>query len=100
MSGAAASPEVCPGRGEAETSAAADDDEPRAPRTRRVVVHATAVAWHGRGVLLRGPSGSGKSALALRLLHAGAVLVAALTAVGVGALVFGPYLWAILQKWA
>jgi hypothetical protein len=39
-------------------------------------LHASAVAWHGRGVLLRGPSGSGKSSLALRLLAAGAVLVA------------------------
>jgi HPr kinase/phosphorylase len=40
------------------------------------VVHASAVAWHGRGVLLRGPAGAGKSSLALALLRAGAVLVA------------------------
>ncbi len=39
-------------------------------------VHATAVAVAGRGVLLRGPSGSGKSDLALRLIDAGAVLIA------------------------
>lgn len=45
-------------------------------RGRRLVVHGTALAWQGRGLLLRGLSGSGKSALALRLLGAGAVLVA------------------------
>ena len=38
--------------------------------------HATCVAIEGRGVLLRGPSGSGKSDLALRLIDAGALLVA------------------------
>jgi serine kinase of HPr protein (carbohydrate metabolism regulator) len=40
------------------------------------LVHATCVAVDGRGVLLRGPSGSGKSDLALRLIDRGAVLVA------------------------
>jgi serine kinase of HPr protein (carbohydrate metabolism regulator) len=39
-------------------------------------VHASAALWHGRGVLLRGASGAGKSSLALRLLAAGAMLVA------------------------
>lgn len=39
-------------------------------------VHGTVVAIDGRGVLLRGPSGSGKSDLALRLIDEGAVLVA------------------------
>jgi serine kinase of HPr protein (carbohydrate metabolism regulator) len=34
------------------------------------------VLWHGRGVLLRGPSGIGKSSLSLRLLAGGALLVA------------------------
>lgn len=41
-----------------------------------LLVHATAVALDGRAVLLRGPSGSGKSDLALRLIDAGARLVA------------------------
>ncbi|MEC4595049.1 MULTISPECIES: HPr kinase/phosphorylase [Nitrospirillum] len=39
-------------------------------------VHATCVSVGGAGVLLRGPSGSGKSDLALRLVDAGALLVA------------------------
>jgi serine kinase of HPr protein (carbohydrate metabolism regulator) len=43
---------------------------------RSVLVHATAVAIDGRAVLLRGPSGAGKSDLALRLIDAGAKLVA------------------------
>src|SRR5580693_1856546 len=41
-----------------------------------LLAHATTVAIDGRGVLLRGPSGSGKSDLALRLIDAGARLVA------------------------
>jgi HPr kinase/phosphorylase len=41
-----------------------------------ILVHATAVAIGGRAALLRGPSGSGKSDLALRLIDAGARLVA------------------------
>jgi HPr kinase/phosphorylase len=41
-----------------------------------LLVHATAVALGDRAVLLRGPSGSGKSDLALRLIDAGARLVA------------------------
>lgn len=39
-------------------------------------IHATCVAIGGLGVLLRGPSGSGKSDLALRLIDGGAELVA------------------------
>ena len=40
------------------------------------LVHATCVVVEGVGLLLRGPSGSGKSDLALRLIDAGAALVA------------------------
>ena len=43
---------------------------------RSILLHATAVAIEGHAVLLRGPSGSGKSDLALRLIDAGARLVA------------------------
>ncbi len=39
-------------------------------------VHGTSVAVAGAAVLLRGPSGSGKSDLALRLIDGGAALVA------------------------
>jgi HPr kinase/phosphorylase len=41
-----------------------------------VLVHATALAIGAAGVLLRGPSGSGKSDLALRLIDGGALLIA------------------------
>ncbi|WP_373475784.1 HPr kinase/phosphorylase [Sphingorhabdus sp.] len=40
-----------------------------------ISVHATAIAINYHGVLLVGPSGSGKSDLALRLIDRGAVLV-------------------------
>jgi serine kinase of HPr protein (carbohydrate metabolism regulator) len=39
-------------------------------------LHASCVSWLARGVLLAGRSGIGKSDLALRLIDAGAVLVA------------------------
>lgn len=39
-------------------------------------IHATCVALDGKGLLLRGPSAAGKSDLALRLIEAGATLVA------------------------
>jgi HPr kinase/phosphorylase len=42
----------------------------------RRLVNGTAVAWRGQGVLVLGPSGSGKSDLALRLIDAGATLIA------------------------
>lgn len=45
---------------------------PRAP----LVLHATAVARSGRGLLILGASGAGKSALALDLMSRGAQLVA------------------------
>lgn len=41
-----------------------------------LTIHATTVSVDGAGVILRGPSGSGKSDLALRLIHEGARLVA------------------------
>ncbi|OIQ28619.1 MAG: serine kinase [Alphaproteobacteria bacterium MedPE-SWcel] len=41
-----------------------------------VTLHASCVALEERGLLLRGPSGSGKSALALELMARGAALVA------------------------
>ena len=44
--------------------------------TNRRLIHATAVAIDGRALLLRGVPGSGKSDLALRLIDAGARLVA------------------------
>ena len=40
------------------------------------VVHASAVAWAGRGLLIRGASGKGKSGIALDLMSRGAQLVA------------------------
>ncbi|PCI31847.1 MAG: hypothetical protein COB54_08980 [Alphaproteobacteria bacterium] len=39
------------------------------------LIHATGIWLDGKGVLLRGPSGSGKSELALRLMGLGAELV-------------------------
>ena len=41
-----------------------------------ITIHATTVAIEGAGILLRGPSGSGKSDLAIRLIDDGAQLVA------------------------
>jgi HPr kinase/phosphorylase len=38
-------------------------------------IHATCVALNGQGVLILGPSGSGKSALALQLMSLGCALV-------------------------
>lgn len=47
-------------------------DESRPAET---LLHGTCVALNGRGMLFTGPSGSGKSALALTLMAYGAVLV-------------------------
>jgi HPr kinase/phosphorylase len=44
--------------------------------TETLLMHATTVAVDGGAILLRGPSGSGKSDLALRLIDGGAQLVA------------------------
>jgi serine kinase of HPr protein (carbohydrate metabolism regulator) len=41
-----------------------------------MMIHASCVAVDGAGILLRGPSGSGKSDLALRMIDEGARLVA------------------------
>jgi HPr kinase/phosphorylase len=41
-----------------------------------VAIHASAVAWIGKGVLVTGDAGSGKSTLVARLLAHGAYLVA------------------------
>ena len=40
-----------------------------------ILVHATSVEIAGQGVLIRGPSGSGKSDLAIRLIDGGAQLI-------------------------
>ena len=45
------------------------------PRLSSETVHATTVAKDGRAVMISGPSGSGKSDLALRLLDRGFALV-------------------------
>ena len=42
----------------------------------RRLVNGTAVGWRGAGVLILGPTGSGKSDLTLRLIDAGATLIA------------------------
>lgn len=44
--------------------------------TAGLILHASCVAVAGKGVLITGPSGSGKSALALQLMAHGATLVA------------------------
>lgn len=50
--------------------------QPLTASERTTFVQATCVAVDGQGVLLRGPPGSGKSDLALRLIDGGARLVA------------------------
>lgn len=41
-----------------------------------LILHASAIALGGRGLLILGPSGSGKSALALQMIAQGAALIA------------------------
>ena len=41
-----------------------------------ILRHATAISVDGRGAVLTGPSGSGKSSLAIRLIALGATLIA------------------------
>jgi HPr kinase/phosphorylase len=45
-------------------------------KAKSVIIHASCIALDGQGVLLLGKSGAGKSDLALRLIHEGAMLVA------------------------
>ncbi|MEO1282905.1 MAG: hypothetical protein AAFV69_14340, partial [Pseudomonadota bacterium] len=45
------------------------DPERTPDKTRGTLVHASAIAFGSRAVLLRGPSGIGKSDLALRLVN-------------------------------
>src|SRR3954447_22487577 len=49
--------------------------QPSGPRLSAETVHASTVATEGRAVVIAGPSGSGKSDLALRLLDRGFTLV-------------------------
>lgn len=44
--------------------------------TSKATLHATSVVFCGRGLLICGPSGSGKSDLALRIMDAGGSLIA------------------------
>ena len=46
------------------------------PELGPLILHASAVTYRGRGVLLTGKSGSGKSSLALEMMARGATLVA------------------------
>jgi HPr kinase/phosphorylase len=41
----------------------------------QLILHATSLVFCGQGLLLRGPSGSGKSDLALRLMDEGGTLI-------------------------
>ncbi len=45
------------------------------PASKDISQHGTAVSINGQGILIIGPSGSGKSDLALRLIDRGAILI-------------------------
>src|SRR5207302_5769467 len=66
----------CRGRGRRHWGGSLPDRPAGRGMTGPLLLHATAVAIDGCAVLLRGVSGSGKSDLALRLIDAGARLVA------------------------
>lgn len=55
-------------------SLSASRSDPAVPS--EVTIHASCVAFDGKGVLIKGKSGSGKSSLALQLMAFGAQLVA------------------------
>jgi serine kinase of HPr protein (carbohydrate metabolism regulator) len=62
--------------GEAAAQQAIDSDIASLHFGCMIRVHGTCVSINGNGVLMRGPSGSGKSDLALRLIDGGGLLVA------------------------
>lgn len=57
-------------------NSAVDQTAPGGPTLLTINVHATVVQWLGRGLLIQGQSGAGKSDLAIQLIDAGASLVA------------------------
>lgn len=63
-----------------QTASAEEPSRPRSGPDRQdaptLMIHGSAVRFLDRGVLLLGPSASGKSDLALRLIDAGATLIA------------------------
>jgi HPr kinase/phosphorylase len=74
-----ASPPAQSGRsdnGSAGHKASSDGGDGMHVQPVRDILHATTVAVDGRGLLILGPSGSGKSGLALQLMALGAALVA------------------------
>jgi HPr kinase/phosphorylase len=65
-----------PASDEAGSRPSCDGDTGAGVGSAAATLHATTVAHGGRALLIRGPAGSGKSALALELLARGAALVA------------------------
>lgn len=58
-----------------EPSLSTTDGDEKA-ETKAILLHGSAVRFCGKGILILGPSASGKSDLALRLIDAGAILIA------------------------